>query len=226
MIESAIITEIVATTAVASSFVISMLVGMAQNVLFSLIGMMQMYVYLPLLDITFPGNIRTFLQFFMGLASCDLFTNEEVFTNVFFFTPTVGLEPYNDNFENLGLDSASMVYNLGDLAVIQFYLLFLILFLLIAKMCKKPKYVKRYSDALFWNFPLRYVISGYIELCFGSLIKFYDESYVFDTKSDATDTVLSCFYLGIIVLLPLGILILTNTKNETIKKKGPFYESV
>jgi hypothetical protein len=162
----------------------------------------------------------------MGLASCDLFTNEEIFAKVFFFTPTVGLEPYNDNFESLGFESASMIYNLGDLAVIQFYLLFLIIFLLIAKMCKKQKYVKQYSDALFWNFPLRYVISGYIELCLGSIIKFYDDSYVFDTNSDATDTILSCFYLGVIVLFPFGILILTNTKNEAIKKEGSFYESV
>jgi hypothetical protein len=158
-----------------------------------------------------------FLNFFMGLASCDLFTNEEIFANVFFFTPTVGLEPYNDNFENLGFESASMIYNLGDLAVIQFYLLFLILFLLIAKMCKKPKQIKKYSNTLFWNFPLRYVISGYIELCLGSIIKYYDNSYVFDTNSDAIDTVLSCFYLGLIGIFPLGIIILTYTKRESIK---------
>jgi hypothetical protein len=54
----------------------------------------------------------------MGLASCDLFTNEEVLTNVFLFSPTVGLEPYNDNFENLGFETSSIIYNLGDLAVI------------------------------------------------------------------------------------------------------------
>jgi hypothetical protein len=51
MIESAVVAEEATNTVVASSFAISMLVGMAKNVLFSLIGMMQMYVYLPLLDI-------------------------------------------------------------------------------------------------------------------------------------------------------------------------------
>jgi hypothetical protein len=83
MLESAAIAEGTTTVVVASSFLVSMLVGMANNVLYGLISMMQMYVYLPLLDISFPGNIRMFLQFFMGLASCDLFTDEEIFKTVF-----------------------------------------------------------------------------------------------------------------------------------------------
>jgi hypothetical protein len=80
--------------------------------------MMQMYVYLPLLDISFPGNIRMFLQFFMGLASCDLFTNEEIWRTVFHFEPSQGMEPYNDNFDALGFETSSIIYNLGDLAII------------------------------------------------------------------------------------------------------------
>lgn len=118
MLELAATAELAATTVVASSFLVTMLVGMASNVLYGLIGMMQMYVYLPLLAITFPGNIHMFLQFFMGLASCDLFTDEEIFKTAFNYNPTVGLDSYNDNFDSLGFGSASIVYNLGDLAVI------------------------------------------------------------------------------------------------------------
>jgi len=95
-----------------------MLVGMSKNLIFSLIGMMQVYIYLPLLDIKFPANIRVFLSFFTDLASCNLFTDEAIFQQVFYFEPTLGLDPYNDSFDTLGFGSASMVYNLGDLAII------------------------------------------------------------------------------------------------------------
>jgi hypothetical protein len=55
----------------------------------------------------------------MGLASCDLVTNDYVFINILHYEPSEGLtlSPYNDRFEELGFDSMSMVYNLGDLAL-------------------------------------------------------------------------------------------------------------
>jgi hypothetical protein len=43
------------------------------------------------------------------------------------------LTPYNDSFEDLGFDSLSIVYNMGDLSVLQFYILVLILKLAILK---------------------------------------------------------------------------------------------
>lgn len=54
------------------------------------------------------------------------------------------------------------------------------------------------------------MISGFMELALASLIKYYSDSYSFATKSDATDTVLGCFYLVMIVLVPFLLLILTN----------------
>jgi hypothetical protein len=78
---------------------------------------------------TYPGNLKAFLKFFMGLASCDFVTNDYVFVNILLYEPSeeLTLTPYNDRFEELGFDSMSMVYNLGDLSLIQFYFLILIL---------------------------------------------------------------------------------------------------
>ena len=65
--------------AVGTSFVTSILVGISLNVVYSLINMIQLYVYLPLFNIEFPANLSGFLKFFMGLAAMDLFTNETIF---------------------------------------------------------------------------------------------------------------------------------------------------
>ena len=48
----------------------------------------------------------------------DLFTNDTIFKEVLNYNPTSGLDPYNDSFNDLGFDSMSMVYNLGDLSII------------------------------------------------------------------------------------------------------------
>ena len=73
---------------------------------------------MPLFDIGFPPNIASFLKFFMGLAALDLFTNDTIFTEVLCYVPTVGLDPYNEQFEELGFETSSLVYNLGDLSLI------------------------------------------------------------------------------------------------------------
>ena len=79
---------------------------------------MQAYIYLPLLDTKFPANIRIYLSFFVDLASCDLFTDEEIFRQVFLFEPAYGLDPYDDSFDSIGFGSASIIFNMGDLAVV------------------------------------------------------------------------------------------------------------
>jgi hypothetical protein len=76
---------------------------------------------------------QVFCLFFTGFASADLFTSDEFFTEVLHFYPTVGLEPYNDNFDELGFGTKSMVYNLGDISIIQLYIPLLALLLILKK---------------------------------------------------------------------------------------------
>ena len=69
----------------------------------------------------------------MGLAACDLFTNEEIFQKVFLYVPTVGLEEYNESFGSLGFDTTNLFYNLGDIALVQFYVFYLAIKLIVKK---------------------------------------------------------------------------------------------
>jgi hypothetical protein len=114
----AVVAETVLASTAGASVFIGIITGMSLNIVYGLINMIQLYVYLPLFDLTFPGNLKAFLQFFMGLASCDLVTNDHVW-GFLDYEPSeeLTLTPYNDRFEELGFETKSMVYNLGDLAL-------------------------------------------------------------------------------------------------------------
>jgi hypothetical protein len=73
--------------AVSTSILVGIATGMALNLAYGLINIAQLYVYLPLFDFIFPGNLHAFLGFFMGLASCDLITNDYVFQEVLLYVP-------------------------------------------------------------------------------------------------------------------------------------------
>jgi hypothetical protein len=131
--------EKAAVGAAGGSFFLSTLIGMSNNIAYGFINMIQPYVYTPLFENTLPGNLSSFLKFFMGIASCDLVTNDYVFVEILYYEPTSEqtLTPYNESFEDLGFETKSMVYNLGDLALIQFYILVLIAYLVILKIASR-----------------------------------------------------------------------------------------
>jgi hypothetical protein len=189
-----------------------------------------MYVYLPLFDFTFPGNTQAFLSFFMGLASCDFATSDYVFNEVLFYSPqnALTLTAYNEKFNNLGFDSMSMVYNMGDLSLIQFFVLVLVGQLIYFKLlacCKESAKVKarKTSVKLMFNWPIRFFMEAYLEICFGSWMKFLRGDLTFKatfeqantdstqtaeevtiyTKTDAMDSFLGWFWLVLSVLIPV-----------------------
>jgi hypothetical protein len=125
----------------------------------------------------------------------------------------------------------SMVYNLGDLALIQFYLLILILVLVILKIARcftseVEDYVKNTSNLLMFNWPLRFFMEAYMEICFGSWMKIIRGDMSFNTKTDSMDTVLAWFYFVLSWFIPLVLSIILYFCEKTIKAKGPFFKRI
>jgi hypothetical protein len=54
------------------------------------------------------------------------------------YNPEIGHDPYNEKFSTLGFDTKVFFYNLGDISVLQFYVVYLVIKLLIQKIgcCK------------------------------------------------------------------------------------------
>ena len=70
----------------------------------------------------------------MAIASIDMITDESVFEDTFSYLPLYGMESYDEEFANLGFETCSFVYNMGDLAILQFGFLEIIVFMIITKL--------------------------------------------------------------------------------------------
>jgi hypothetical protein len=139
--------------------------------------------------------------------------------------------PYNDRFNELGFDSMSMVYNMGDLSLIQFYVLVLLGRLIFYKLqsccCSKNKdKASATSLELMFNWPLRFFMEAYFEICFGSWMKYLRDDLKFSTKTDSMDTVLTWFWFSLSFSVPVLLALLIYVKEKAIREKGAIYERI
>jgi hypothetical protein len=163
----------------AATGAMSFLMGASANLLFGVINTIQMYVHFPLFDISFPPNIFAILKVFIGIAQLDLITDDDLWVGTFNYEPSVGMDPFNNRFELLSYETKSIIYNLGDLSIMQFYVFvgliwLLIYYLLVKASCcchcmakRKEKYEKKYGEQkkeLFYNWPIRFLFEAYLEL--------------------------------------------------------------
>jgi hypothetical protein len=106
------------------------ILGASLNLMYGILHMVQMYVHFPLFHLILPGNLFGILKIFINIATLDLLTSETMFSATFDYNPMYGMSEYNDRFGLLGYDTQSVVYNLGDLSVLQFWVFFKLGFLL------------------------------------------------------------------------------------------------
>ena len=102
-----------------------------------MIGILQMFVFLPLLDASLPPNAGMFMQEVTKIAEFDVLEAGDFFSFGDFFNSLLDLipaSPVNFKFETIGLDSIYFINNLGSffLALIFEAAMFLFWLLLIA----------------------------------------------------------------------------------------------
>ena len=85
------------------------------NQLWSLINGLQIFVYMPLMNVRFPANANSFIFFLVKIATFDVLPTDYLFDKIFAF-PDDGA--YNMNFAETKIESYYAVENLGTLFVI------------------------------------------------------------------------------------------------------------
>ena len=58
-----------------------------------------------------------------------------------------------------------------------------------------------------FNWPLRFFMEAYLEICFASWMKWIEDDLSYESKTDSIDTVLAWFYLVISCLVPIVLII-------------------
>jgi hypothetical protein len=88
--------------------------------LWGIINSLQVIVYLPLLQFSFPGNVKLFCQIMAEAATFDFIPSGEMtayILNEGGEEEGEGAEaiPYNENFEEMGYQSAGFMDTMGDM---------------------------------------------------------------------------------------------------------------
>jgi hypothetical protein len=147
------------------------------------------------------------------------------------------MNEYNDRFSLLGYDTQSLIYNLGDLGILQFWIFFklglLLLFALISStqcctFCEKrnEKYSQKYKSekvSIFYNWPIRFFFEAYLEFSVSTLIKLKGSALSTATFADTFDSALSCFYLALVFIAPLFHFIYFAINDERLRHDKGFY---
>jgi hypothetical protein len=75
-----------------------------------------------------------------------------------------------------------------------------------------------------FNWPLRFFLEAYLEICFASGMKFLKGDLTFSTKTDSIDTVFAWFYLILAAVVPFTLIIVLAAGKMNIKAKGCLYQ--
>jgi hypothetical protein len=165
----------------------------------------------------------------MNLAQMDLFTSEYTYSEILNYNPTVGMEEYGTRLPAVGYDTTSMIYNMGDTGIVQFWPLIMLLKLFLFTQIAKYRMnyvnkVKTLTVSLFYNWPLRFFLEFYLELSIASIIKFEAKTYDLTTFCNFFDTVLGFFWLALILAAPPAFMIYFWCKQDRLRYSESYYK--
>ena len=82
--------------------------------LWGFINTLQMILYLPMLEVNFPANVKFMYSILLSVASLDLIPSEYTTQLVFDFSVDLD-KPYSNILEELGYETHNSILNLGSI---------------------------------------------------------------------------------------------------------------
>ena len=124
--------------------VICILFAGSMNILFPLFNLIQLILLIPLLELELPENLSIFIREYLQFASFNFeFLYNPFHRWNFIDLSEVNINPLNDNFEENGLKSRSLMVNYGgQLMLWTIIILLYIPITILAKYCKIRKFQK------------------------------------------------------------------------------------
>ena len=173
-----------------------------------MIAYLQMFVFMPLIEIDFPMSCMLIYEQLIKVASFDLLSTDNWFPEFFSLPDVPPVSPY---FENLDLD-VFVLCTLGTLfvflvfAILQFILYWVVYaMLLCCKIQFLTKLLKHLKKEVFWGSFINLLQQGYIEFCFAVIINISKYSELEESESNWASW--GC-YLNNIVAVIFGLIIL------------------
>lgn len=162
----------------------------ALSQLWGLINGLSLFVHLPLVGILIPDHTLAVLNQLIEIAQFDFFENEDVYGWLIPFTPEQDdlLEKWH-YFVETGYESNYAFINMGTNVIIITILFFFMLLLVCFLPCKKQagrvgRYHRKCSGIIYWNFWLRMLIQGCLEIGIAAMMHIYERNELLHKLED------------------------------------------
>ena len=137
-----------------------------------MLAFMQLIVYFPLMDVKFPGLCAELYSKIITVVTFDIIPTDAFYPQLFSFKDE---ETLNDNFKDFDfaskfVNNLGSLFLLGTIILIQFPLYYIGRALNKYKLGRKIK--NYYEESQFWNTPIEFINSAYVELAFACIINY------------------------------------------------------
>ena len=228
-----------AKSAMDASLVFNLITNIAFSssmyLLWGLINTLQMILYLPMLEVSFPANVKFLYSILLPVACLDLIPSEYTTELVFDFSDDLD-SPYSNILEELGYETHNSISNLGS--IFTYFAIFVVgtVFMSVLKLTglkiKRIKKLYRFlKDMLIFNGFILLFMEGCMEVVISAYVNL--SSNLLYTWSDKFSYYFSYVALAInLILLPLGLIFVMNVRKKALANKywqkrfGSIYEGV
>jgi hypothetical protein len=191
------------------NFLLGTSISFAMSYLWGVVNCLQMIVYLPLFNLTFPANINIIIKLLVRAATFDLPFIDD-FIDIVFKPIHTDDEIDKLGFQQLGFETKNFIKNSGSLFIFAAFFFIIRIALAIIKRIAyyNPNWISLYhytkpgSTATAWF--LRLCMQGYVELLIAAMLNMELTSkidLIFTNFSDAF-----CYLCGLFFFLALTIL--------------------
>jgi len=195
-----------------SNFIVNWFLSTSLALLWGLINVLQMILILPLIQVTYPINAKTFNGIILTIANFDIIPSSDLVQKVVPFGPQ---SPYNEAFNSYGFTSHAIFINMGT----AFFILFGSLVILPLVTCilrridddygarndRIRNFYRRVKACLVYNYYLRLFLEVYLDLAITAFINLYVVKQSFDNTfaGDLISSVIAIASTVAVLVMPL-----------------------
>ena len=212
-----------AYTGIVVTVVLVIVGGGSLEMIWALLNTMQIISYLPLMTEYFPNHVRIMFQL-LKFANMNFDILKQLF-QIMIWINIYSSVPYNDIFSQNGIDSWLIVDNWGSvlMTMIAYFCLFIVAVIFYKLPCfGLVRRIGNYIVSLFlFNFVLRFMTEGYIELTFGSTLNLF--AFKFSSTVEVVSLVLSGLLAVVLFLFPFMSFVMIYDKRRDIANEHELY---
>ena len=213
------------TAALASNFLVNILLSGSLSLLWGMINSMQVISYFPLLNLIMPANCQYLFSIIITVATFDLFPMDGILEIIDDILGAIDDEYLMlDNFKEFEYESTNPINNLKIVFIFLVALIFMRPFYKLIELAFKcservtSSLEKFKNTQLYWNVYLRFILETFLELSITSLLRI--KVFRMENKTEVFLTLIAIFILLTLVICMFGSISFLRHNFEKIREKS------